>query len=1738
MLFRLTICLLLSILVGSMSADSGPVMEDNLSFICPVTGNNATGDTLFVNCLPPRPRFLMDDVSVGDEDRLWFEAIDPTSDILSSCNTIVIQVSDLRGTPLPTDCSDILVVDRIIEIYDGDPGDPNVIPQVCNLTYVATIPFNLERVGNFPDPTTISCDADVAGEFQLFLDNFGYQALSSCSSISQLRTNPVTPIITWLPSPTDNPNGCGSNDDPGNGFIRVQFDLIDDCGFEVTTVANFIVRDMEAPEFDLCPDDITIDLNVPRFLTDIEDHLNTAAATDNCSPDVMLMNTFVATAIDMTECNEQTLNILHSADDGCGNVRTNCDTQITITNEGGITLTCPAQELVLECGDPDNENIVCTWLATEVSATEASGGVITNVGNNFEKSNLLNRNCTSTYDVTFEAIDDCSRSETCMQTIIIEDSLTPVTTDCATLRDLEVDADDPQIVNLVTDWINEYTAMDQCNVSMVPQNDFDMAELSFSCGTRPIDVLFTANDNCTDIDSCTKVLTIRDNIVSGFSSFPLDTVVECSTNPDVAALNDWVGQAVAGNNLGVSFTVQSDLVTFNNPDLATCDLVIPVRIFFVDQCGQEVDRIANITVEDTEAPMIVCPVATTINADVTPDVLAEFNRWVESATITDNCGVQPVTTNFEPREFAGCDEVITRPITFRVEDECRNLSDPCVSDLTIVAQKIPSIVCPPRLVMECGDTLNAMLLDNWINGALATSVIGDTLTYTTSPDVSGLDLIDCGNEVEVEFITMDECAPGMTVASPPCVSTVRIEDTTPPNISCPPTITLNSTDTTNEQTIAAWLLDFTADDNGCFGPSVMNDFDISTLDVCNGGDINVTFTVSDQCGFSMSCIALARVNQTAPEVVCPDASVVFECGDQNLESDIDNWLSSITVTDNSGQILSAINDFDLSKIDTVCHQSIPVAFTTTDACGTEGSCLANINIMDTQPPVYVNGCPPTLPLLSGSPVDNKIQSFEDWIAGIVIEDCNEYTLEHDFDTNNFEVNCDDVSIDVRFTLVDECGWIATACDSEISITNNVDATISCADPITIECADPDNEMIIRDWLNTSTASDNLGNSFVVSDDFDFNNPDLIQCSGNILVTFTTVNICTGSSDPDECTSTIRVVDLTDPTVTCPRDTSFVLEDPGFDADVQLWISGVTGMDNCVSTLDYDSDYVTVSSLPPCEIALNIPVTFTAADGCGNSADCVSTLTVTTQNSSAINCPPALTIQCGDADNPQIINDWIALGTGMDADGSVLIPATNFNSADIAAIDDCDGMVTVTFEINDACGNTPQCDQLILVEDTTPPTAICPPDITVNATDPNAVDLANNWLSMNDATDNCSTATALNGFFIPNTLCNSDEITEVEFYAMDVCGLRDTCVSTLTINQDMPTINCPERLQLQCGADDNDMQIAAWQAAFTGMDNSGTVLTPIQRGGTTIDLPNDCQSTNTFTFFVADNCGREDTCLVSIIQRDTLAPDVTNCPAPLSISVETTDLIAQVDAWLASYTALDGCDPLGALPPTNDYNLDIEPFDCGAMQNVVFFAEDACGNIDSSCVSTIDVFNELEVAISCPDPILLKCNSGTLEQDIQLFLNDFEVESMDTWEVQTDLDISSVDTECSEPITQLVTFTLMDRCGNPDECTSSIEFIPAASLYIPEIFRPSASGDDRFFSIRSNIAIETISSFRIYSRWGDLMYEREDFDPNLEQGWDGRSALGNHVQGVYAYRIHYFDIFGNEFEEVGSLTLIE
>jgi len=96
------------------------------------------------------------------------------------------------------------------------------------------------------------------------------------------------------------------------------------------------------------------------------------------------------------------------------------------------------------------------------------------------------------------------------------------------------------------------------------------------------------------------------------------------------------------------------------------------------------------------------------------------------------------------------------------------------------------------------------------------------------------------------------------------------------------------------------------------------------------------------------------------------------------------------------------------------------------------------------------------------------------------------------------------------------------------------------------------------------------------------------------------------------------------------------------------------------------------------------------------------------------------------------------------------------------------------------------------------------------------------------------------------------------------------------------------------------------------------------------------------------------------------------------------------------------------------------------------------------------------------------------------------------------------------------------------------------IYIPNIFSPNQDGDNDVFSIfyEATSGIEFISSLNIYSRWGELIFNQENFTPlDGETKWKGIFKGQPLASGVYVYKIIVVFVDGSTRHLTGDITLI-
>ncbi len=133
--------------------------------------------------------------------------------------------------------------------------------------------------------------------------------------------------------------------------------------------------------------------------------------------------------------------------------------------------------------------------------------------------------------------------------------------------------------------------------------------------------------------------------------------------------------------------------------------------------------------------------------------------------------------------------------------------------------------------------------------------------------------------------------------------------------------------------------------------------------------------------------------------------------------------------------------------------------------------------------------------------------------------------------------------------------------------------------------------------------------------------------------------------------------------------------------------------------------------------------------------------------------------------------------------------------------------------------------------------------------------------------------------------------------------------------------------------------------------------------------------------------------------------------------------------------------------------------------------------------------------------------------------------------------------CANPLaTMSVTTTYVVHvtsdfgCKNSDSVTIHI-FCDKSQIFIPNTFTPNGDGQNDIFYPRG-IGVSVIKSFRIYNRWGQLLFERTDIQINdASNAWDGTYLGANPKPDVYVYVLDALCETGEPINIKGDVTVI-
>ena len=324
-----------------------------------------------------------------------------------------------------------------------------------------------------------------------------------------------------------------------------------------------------------------------------------------------------------------------------------------------------------------------------------------------------------------------------LASFVVVDNTAP-TLDCPEDRTFSIE--NPDIVLDIEDHLDSAITFEECGDVGI-QNDFTAASIQINCQpVQEINAFITVRDTCNNFNSCTTVISVVNEALPDIVCPPNDITIECGDPNNTAIINNWSVDAQARD-----FRNMALLVNNNIDDLflnsSFCDETREVT-FSAEFCGRTSSCSANITILDTQNPIIICP-TDTIFLTSESDIISAATLWANQFSSIDACGMTADSTNLDTNELLfSCDATKDIFVEFFTEDTCQNDTS-CVSKITIESDYQSSITCGDVLELQCGDPNNMTLVTDWVAMTVVTDNINSVIVVDPDLDIFDPRLLSC-----------------------------------------------------------------------------------------------------------------------------------------------------------------------------------------------------------------------------------------------------------------------------------------------------------------------------------------------------------------------------------------------------------------------------------------------------------------------------------------------------------------------------------------------------------------------------------------------------------------------------------------------------------------------------------------------------------------------------------------------------------------------------------------------------------------------------------------------------------------------------------------------------------------------------------------------------------------------------------------------------------------------------------
>jgi gliding motility-associated-like protein len=211
--------------------------------------------------------------------------------------------------------------------------------------------------------------------------------------------------------------------------------------------------------------------------------------------------------------------------------------------------------------------------------------------------------------------------------------------------------------------------------------------------------------------------------------------------------------------------------------------------------------------------------------------------------------------------------------------------------------------------------------------------------------------------------------------------------------------------------------------------------------------------------------------------------------------------------------------------------------------------------------------------------------------------------------------------------------------------------------------------------------------------------------------------------------------------------------------------------------------------------------------------------------------------------------------------------------------------------------------------------------------------------------------------------------------------------------------------------------------------------------------------------------------------------------------------------------------------------------CFAEQTTLYTVVGQLGTcLPDTAAVQVHVMEKPDIELATPQNIIYL--AGTPVQ-LGVIINDtFGLSHTYYWTPSDYLNCTDCPNPVSTPDSATIQYNILVTNEIGCEATLPVNLRPLADcaeeqIFLPNAFSPNADGQNDILYVRST-SITSINIFRIYNRWGELLFETS----NITKGWDGTFNGKPQNPGVYVYYVQApCGIDGSEVFKKGNVTLL-